>query len=43
MQDLISIIIPCYNAEDTISRTLKSVREQDYKNLEITIFEQNRK
>ena len=38
MQDLISIIIPCYNAEDSISRTLNSVREQDYKNLEIIII-----
>ncbi len=37
MQDLISIIIPCFNAGKTIARTLNSVREQDYKNLEIII------
>ena len=37
MKDLISIIIPCYNAGKTISRTLNSVREQDYKNLEIIV------
>ena len=39
MQDLVSIIIPCYNAENSISRTLKSVLEQDFKNLEIIIVD----
>ena len=33
----ISIIIPCFNAENTILRTLNSVREQDYKDLEIIL------
>ncbi len=37
MEDLISVIIPCYNAEKTMTRTINSVREQDYKNLEIII------
>ena len=37
MKDLISIIIPCYNAGKTISRTLNSVREQNYENLEIIV------
>ncbi len=37
MKDLISVIIPCYNASKTLPRTLNSVREQDYKNLEIII------
>ena len=37
MKDLISIIIPCYNAGKTLSRTLNSVREQDYKDLEVII------
>lgn len=37
MENLISIIIPCYNAGKTLSRTLNSIREQDYKNLEICI------
>lgn len=37
MKDLISIIIPCYNAAKTISRTLNSVREQDYADLEVII------
>ena len=34
---LISLIIPCFNAAKTLPRTLNSVREQDYKNLEIII------
>ena len=38
MKDLISIIIPCFNASQTISRTLKSLREQDYKKLEVIII-----
>ena len=37
MQDLVSIIIPCYNASKTISRTIFSVVEQDYENLEVII------
>ncbi len=37
MKDLISVIIPCYNAEKTLSRTLDSVLEQDYKKIEIII------
>ena len=37
MKDMISIIIPCYNAAKTLSRTLNSIREQNYKNLEIII------
>lgn len=37
MKDLISIIIPCYNAGKTISRALNSIREQDFKDLEIIV------
>ncbi|MBO5954579.1 MAG: glycosyltransferase family 2 protein [Clostridia bacterium] len=37
MKDLISIIIPCYNAEKCLSISLNSIREQSYKNLEIII------
>ncbi|MGX7107177.1 glycosyltransferase family 2 protein [Hutsoniella sourekii] len=34
---LVSVIIPCYNAELTISETLNSVINQTYKNVEIII------
>lgn len=37
MNELISIIIPCYNAEKTIKNTLNSILEQSYKNLEVII------
>lgn len=37
MKDLISIIIPCYNASKTIARTLNSIREQDFKDVEIIV------
>lgn len=35
---LISIVIPAYNAEETIGKTLKSVIEQSYCNLEIIVI-----
>ncbi len=34
---LISIIVPCYNAGMSLARTLDSVREQEYKNLEVIL------
>ncbi|MEM9291647.1 MAG: glycosyltransferase [Acidobacteriota bacterium] len=37
--DLISVIIPAYNAEDTIAETLESVVSQSYENLEILIID----
>ena len=37
MEKLISIIIPCYNAEKCLEIPLNSIREQSYKNLEIII------
>jgi glycosyltransferase involved in cell wall biosynthesis len=37
MKELISVIIPCYNAEKCLSIPLNSLREQSYKNLEIII------
>ncbi len=36
---LISIIIPCYNLEDYIRKTLQSVLEQTYLNLEIILVD----
>ena len=37
MNDLISIIIPMYNAEKYITKLLDSIKAQTYKNLEIII------
>lgn len=37
INNLISIVVPAYNASDRIDRTLKSLLNQSYKNLEIII------
>ncbi len=39
MPPLVSIVIPVYNSEDTIQKTLKSVIEQTYDNFEILIID----
>lgn len=38
MNDLVSIIIPVYNAENYIERCLKSIIAQTYKNIEVIII-----
>lgn len=35
---MISVIIPCYNAADTIVRTLESVEEQTFKDYEVVLM-----
>jgi glycosyltransferase involved in cell wall biosynthesis len=37
--ELISVIIPCYNSEKTINRAIDSVINQSYKNLEILVID----
>lgn len=37
MTDLVSIIMPCFNSEDTIKRAIDSVRNQTYENWELLI------
>lgn len=37
MKDLISIIVPVYNAENTIKKTVRSLQEQDYPHIEIIL------
>ena len=36
-QPLVSVCIPAYNAEQTITKTLDSIVKQDYKNIEIIV------
>lgn len=35
MQSLVSILLPCYNAENYLHYSIQSILKQDYKNLEI--------
>lgn len=37
--DLISVVIPAYNEENYIENTLKSVRNQTYKNIELIVVD----
>lgn len=37
--DKVSIIIPCYNAANTIRKTIESLKNQTYKNIEIIIVD----
>ena len=41
MNDLVSIIINCYNGEKFLSRCLQSVIDQNYKNWEIIFWNNN--
>ena len=38
MDSLISIIVPVYNGEKTIERTLKAIASQTHKNIEIIVI-----
>lgn len=38
MNDLVSIIVPCYNSERYIDRCIKSIISQKYKNFEVLII-----
>ena len=39
MKPLVSILIPCYNAEEVIAETLRSCLEQTYENIEIIVVD----
>ena len=34
-QELISVIVPCYNAANTLQKYLESIINQTYKNIEV--------
>ena len=38
MESLVSVIIPCYNAEKFIDKGLQSIYEQDYSCVEIIVI-----
>lgn len=38
-EDLVSVILPTYNSEKTIDKTLTSILSQDYQNLEILVID----
>ena len=38
-KDLVSIILPCYNAEKHIEKCIKSIINQTYENIEIIIVD----
>lgn len=37
-EKMVSVIIPCYNAEKTIKNAIESVLNQTYKNIEIIVI-----
>ena len=39
----VSIILPCYNNEKTINKTINSIINQTYKNWELIIVDDNSK
>lgn len=39
MKKVVSVIIPVYNVEEFIFRTVESVMNQDYKNIEIILVD----
>lgn len=39
MVELVSVIVPSYNAEDTIEKTVRSILEQSHQNLEVFVID----
>lgn len=39
MTKLVSVVIPCFNAASTLMRTIESIRNQNYSNIEVTVVD----
>ena len=39
MNRLVSVIIPCFNTENSIGRSIRSVYEQDWDNIELIVVD----
>ena len=40
---LVSVVIPCYNHEQFVQESIKSVIDQDYKNIELIVIDDGSK
>ena len=40
---LVTVLLNCYNAQDTISKAIKSVLSQTYKNIELIVWDDGSK
>ena len=38
-KDLISIIVPCYNVEKYVEKTIETIVNQTYSNIEVVVVE----
>jgi len=39
MAKLVSVVIPCFNAASSLMRTIESIRNQNYSNIEVTVVD----
>lgn len=39
MEEIVSLILTTYNLKDNLQKTYSSIKEQDYKNIEIVVVD----